>query len=92
VLVLDEAAAGAAATSLACDGASGKPKIANGEALRGKIALVDRGICRTGVQAVAVQKYGAIGLISISNESGDPITPSAGSVGSQVTIPVIGVS
>lgn len=92
VLVLDEAVAGETATSLACDGASGQPKIANGEALRGKIALVDRGICRTGVQAVNVQKYGAIGLISISNEPGDPITPTPGSVGSQVTIPVIGVS
>ncbi|WP_319004040.1 PA domain-containing protein, partial [Luteimonas panaciterrae] len=76
VLVLDEAAAGATATSLACDGASGRPKIANGGALRGKIALVDRGTCSTSVQAVAVQKYGAIGLISISNGPGDPVTPS----------------
>jgi hypothetical protein len=39
-----------------------------------------------------VQKYGAIGLISVSNEPGDPITPSPGQVGSQVSIPVIGVS
>ncbi|WP_394540291.1 hypothetical protein PRJ39_06700 [Lysobacter enzymogenes] len=92
VPVLDEAAPGQAPTSLACDGMYGKPKIANGEALRGKIALVDRGICRTGVQALAVQKYGAIGLISVSNEPGDPVTPSPGQVGSQVTIPVIGVS
>ncbi|ROU07950.1 PA domain-containing protein [Lysobacter enzymogenes] len=92
VTVLDEAPAGQTPTSLACDGMYGKPKIANGEALRGKIALVDRGICRTGVQALAVQKYGAIGLISVSNEPGDPVTPSPGQVGSQVAIPVIGVS
>ncbi len=92
VLVLDEAAVGTAATSLACDGTSGQPKIANGEALRGKIALVDRGTCSTGVKAVNVQRYGAIGLISINDEPGDPAAPAPGLVGSQVTIPVIGVS
>ena len=93
VVVRDEAAAGQAATSRGCDGSGGEPRIANGEALRGKIALVDRNtVCRTGLQAVNVQAYGAIGLISVSNEPGDAITPAPGAVGAQVTIPVIGVS
>lgn len=93
VVVQDEAVPGQAASSRGCDGVDGQPKIANRAALNGKIALVDRNtVCRTGVQAVNVQKYGAIGLISVSNEPGDPITPAPGQVASQVAIPVIGVS
>lgn len=93
VVVKDEAVAGQTAGARGCDGASGEPRIANADALKGKIALVDRNtVCRTGIQAVNVQKYGAIGLISVSNEPGDPITPAPGQVGAQVTIPVIGVS
>ena len=88
VLVRDVAVGDAAATSLDCDSAA----IANGEALRGKIALVDRGACEFGLKALNAQKHGAIAVLLANNVAGEPFGPSAGTFGGQVMIPVVGVS
>lgn len=95
VLVKDAVAEGADPTSYACEGISGKPDIANADALRGKIVLIDRGNdCEFGRKSLNAQRYGAIAVIIANNVAGarplDTLFP--GADGGQVTIPVVGVS
>lgn len=59
--------------------------------LTGKIALIDRGGCEFGFKALTVENLGAIGAI-ICNFEDAVITMAGGSVGNQVTIPVVFVA
>ena len=59
--------------------------------LTGKIALIDRGGCEFGFKALSVENQGAIGAI-ICNFENAVISMAAGTVGNQVTIPVVFVS
>ena len=73
-------------TGLACTTLSA----ANVAAVRGKIALVDRGVCGFVVKAAVVQAAGAIGMIVADNAAGAP----AGLGGSDptITIPSVRIS
>ena len=66
--------------------------ITNGAALNGKIAVIRRGQCEFGTKILAVENLGAIAVIMVNNEAGDPITMGAGADGGSVTIPAIMVS
>lgn len=93
VLVQDVAAAGTTASARACEGIDGQPAIANGDALRGNIALIDRGSCEFGRKALNAQRYGAIAAIIVDNAaSAKPPSLGPGADGGNVTIPVIGVT
>lgn len=56
--------------------------------LKGKIAIVDRGICEFGRKAFNVQQAGAIACIVCNFEDAN-IGMAAGAVGNQVTIPTL---
>lgn len=81
-----------AVTSQGCESYTGQPPIANADALKGKIALIDRGNCEFGQKALNAQKHGAVAVLVANNVPGDPFGPGPGSVGNLVTIPVVGVS
>lgn len=66
--------------------------INNGSALNGKIAIVRRGACEFGVKALAAQNEGAVAVLVVNNQPGDPIVMGGGAVGDQVTIPVVMIS
>ena len=91
-LVDDVAAAGATTTHNGCDGDGGQPLIANGAALAGKIALIDRGGCEFGRKALNAQKHGAVAVILANNTAGELSGIGGGMVGDQVTLPVITVT
>ncbi|MFT5746003.1 MAG: extracellular elastinolytic metalloproteinase [Saprospiraceae bacterium] len=67
--------------------------IINGADIDGKIAMVDRGDCQFGFKALAAEQAGAIAVI-ICNNVNNPINNgnTAGTVGDQVTVPVVWVS
>lgn len=66
--------------------------ITNGADINGKIAVIRRGQCEFGTKILAVENLGAIAVIMVNNESGNPITMGAGADGGSVTIPSIMVS
>ena len=66
--------------------------ILNGSSLSGKIAIVRRGACEFGVKALAAENEGAVAVIVVNNQPGDPIAMGGGAVGDQVTIPAVMVS
>lgn len=59
--------------------------------LKGKIAMIDRGVCQFGQKALIAQQAGAIGCI-ICNFEDATIGMAAGNFGAQVTIPVVMMS
>jgi subtilase family protein/PA domain-containing protein/putative metal-binding protein/peptidase inhibitor I9/type IX secretion system substrate protein/HYR domain-containing protein/polymorphic membrane protein len=58
----------------------------------GKVALIDRGTCEFGFKALQAQNAGAVAVIIANNVAGAPPTMGGGIYGSQVTIPVLGIS
>lgn len=70
----------AGGTSLACDAA------ANAAALKGKIAVIDRGNCNFTVKIKNAQKAGAIAVIMINNEAG---LVTMGGPDNTITIPAV---
>jgi extracellular elastinolytic metalloproteinase len=63
--------------------------LTNGAQVAGRIALVRRGSCEFGMKALNAQNAGAIATVIYNNQGGDAlISPGAGAVGNQVTIPV----
>lgn len=60
----------------------------NGEAVAGKIALIDRGTCEFGLKCLNAENAGAIAAIVINTAPGaGTINMGAGAVGGQVNIP-----
>ena len=73
-------------TGLACTPLSP----ANARAVRGNIALVDRGTCAFAIKALNVQNAGAVGVVIANNvAAATPIAPGGGDPA--VTIPVAGL-
>ncbi|MAL59805.1 MAG: hypothetical protein CMC14_07150, partial [Flavobacteriaceae bacterium] len=66
--------------------------VLNGADLNGKIAVLRRGSCEFGVKALAAQNAGAVAVVVVNNQPGDPIVMGGGAVGDQVTIPVVMIS
>lgn len=64
----------------------------NGNDLTGKIAFIYRGDCYFDQKIYYAQNRGAIGVVVVNNEPGNPIGMSPGSFASQVTIPAIMIS
>ena len=75
-----------AQTSQACGA------LANAEAVRGKIALIDRGGCEFGAKALNAQKAGAAAVVIANSEDSVFGGMGPGAVGDQVTLPVVSVS
>lgn len=73
-------------SGLACTALSPK----NARAVRGNIALVDRGTCAFTIKARMVQEAGAKGMIVAENAAG-PVTP-LGGADAAVTIPAVRIS
>jgi hypothetical protein len=57
-----------------------------------KLTLIRRGACEFGQKALNAQNAGAGAVLVVNNTSGPPPGMAAGSVGSQVTIPVLSLS
>jgi len=64
----------------------------NSAEVNGKIAIVYRGDCEFSSKALRAQDAGALALIVINNEPGNPIAMGAGAAGGQITIPVAMIS
>lgn len=77
---------GTPADSLGCN------VLTNAVDVSGKIAVIYRGDCEFGAKAKNAQDAGAVGVIIINNESGDPLGMLAGTYGGQVTVPTVMVS
>ncbi|MEI6356182.1 MAG: S8 family serine peptidase, partial [Verrucomicrobiota bacterium] len=65
--------------------------LSNTAALKGKIALIDRGDCLFADKIAKAQAAGAIGVIMVNNQDGPPI-PMGGNTGDPATIPGVMVS
>lgn len=63
----------------------------NALAVKGRIALVDRGVCGFAVKAAVVQAAGAIGMIVADNVAGSP-PPGLGGTDPAITIPSVRIS
>jgi hypothetical protein len=74
-------------TGLACTPLSAVNRLA----VRGSIALVDRGTCAFADKAKNVQAAGAVGLIVVDNASGGP-PPGLGGTDPAVTIPAVRIT
>ena len=74
-------------TGLACTALSGS----NALAVRGNVALVDRGVCGFVVKAKVVQDAGAIAMIVVDNVAGSP-PPDLGGADPAVVIPAVRIS
>jgi len=83
VLVLDAGSS----TSLACNPLSG----ANALAVKGAIALIDRGTCNFTVKVENAQNAGAVGVLIVNNVAGSPPDPIFG-LDSTVFIPAVRIS
>ncbi len=70
-------------TGIACEPLSA----ANAKAVKGNVALVDRGVCSFVIKAANVQAAGAIGMVVADNAPGDPAGMSG--VDPAVTIPSV---
>ncbi len=66
--------------------------IINGGDLNGKFAILKRGSCEFGLKALAAQNEGAVAVVVVNNQPGDPIVMGGGEFGDQVTIPVVMIS
>ena len=66
--------------------------LSNPEELDGKIVVIRRGVCEFGFKILAAQNAGAIAVIMVNNETGNPIPMGAGAQGGNVTIPSIMIS
>lgn len=77
---------GTAADSLGC------LQLTNAADVAGKIAVIYRGDCEFGVKALNGNLAGAIAVVIINNVPGSPVGMAAGSVGDQVTVPVVMIS
>lgn len=64
----------------------------NADAIRGNIAMADRGTCRFVVKAQNAQAAGATGLIVVDNSVETCIAPGMAGSAPEVTIPVISVN
>ena len=64
----------------------------NGDAVRGKIALVDRGTCTFVQKALNAQAAGAVGLIIIDNQRTRCIPPGLGGSNDEVRIPAVSIT
>jgi hypothetical protein len=65
--------------------------VLNARAVRGKIALVDRGFCTFAIKVLNVQDAGAIGVIVADNVAGSP-PPGLGGADPRITIPAVRVT
>ncbi len=65
--------------------------LSNTAALKGKIALIDRGDCLFADKIAKAQAAGAIGVIMVNNQDGPPI-PMGGKAADPVTIPGVMIS
>lgn len=63
---------------------------ATAQDLSGKLALIDRGTCTFASKVLTAQAAGAVGVIVVNNEAGDPF--SMGGDGTGVTIPAVMIS
>lgn len=70
----------------------GCDNITNGSALNGKIVVIRRGDCEFGFKVLAAENNGAVAVIIVNNEAGDPPIMGAGDVGCDVTIPAFAIS
>jgi hypothetical protein len=64
---------------------------ANVAAVRGKIALIDRGVCGFTIKVKNVQDAGAVGAIVVDNVAGSP-APALGGADPTITIPSVRVT
>ncbi len=74
-------------TGLACNALSG----ANALAVKGNVAMVDRGTCTFNVKAANVQAAGAIAMIVVDNVAGSP-PPGLGGTDASITIPSVRIT
>ena len=65
--------------------------LSNTAALKGKIALMDRGVCLFADKIAKAQAAGAIGVIMVNNQDGPPI-PMGGKAADPITIPGVMIS
>jgi hypothetical protein len=65
--------------------------LTNAEALRGNVAMVDRGICTFVSKARKVQEAGATGMIIVDNSRETCIPPAMGGDATDITIPVFSI-
>lgn len=86
LLVKDADEDGAGGESTATDGCS-----AITSNVRGKIALIDRGVCGFAVKVKNAQDAGAIGVIIADNVAGSP-PPGIGGTDDTITIPAVRIS
>lgn len=81
LVVVDD---GTAEDSLGCN------TLINGAQIMGKIAVVYRGVCNFDNKALNAQNEGAIGVVIVNSNPGEPaFNPAAGASASSVTIPVV---
>jgi len=64
----------------------------NADAVRGKIALVDRGVCTFVEKALNAQAAGAIGVVLADNRKDTCLAPSMGGSDPDVTIPIVSIT
>lgn len=64
----------------------------NAAQLAGKIALVDRGTCNFSQKVYYAQQAGAIAVVVLNNQGGNPSNMAAGLFADQVTIPTVMLS
>lgn len=64
----------------------------NADAVRGKIALVDRGVCTFVEKALMAQAAGAIGVVLADNRKDTCLAPSMGGSDPDVRIPIVSIT
>jgi Zn-dependent metalloprotease len=65
--------------------------LVNADAVRGKIALIDRGTCEFGTKALNAQNAGAIAVLVANNAASGIPNMGPGVDGARVTIPAVGI-
>ena len=65
--------------------------LTNPDALRGNVAMVDRGICTFVSKARKVQEAGAIGMVIVDNSRTTCVPPAMGGDATDITIPVFSI-
>lgn len=61
--------------------------LTNSADLNGKIVVIRRGICEFGFKVLTAENEGAVAVIVVNNEGGNPIAMAPGDDGGDVTIP-----
>lgn len=64
----------------------------NADAVRGKIALVDRGTCTFVQKALTAQAAGAIGVVLVDNRKETCLAPAMGGTDTSVRIPIVSLT